>query len=490
MNRFIINQNHILMKLKTIVSYIAIGTLSAGIALAVSVLLVKNKPLVIQQPSDVSVGGLPVSNNGTVENFREAARKTVDAVVHVKTSFVSQGGVYYYDDPVYDFFFGPQYRESEQRALGTGSGVLVSNDGYIVTNNHVIEKANRIDIVLNDRRTYPAQIIGVDQTTDLALLKIDAHDLSFLNYGNSDGLEVGDWVIAVGNPFNLTSTVTAGIVSAKARNINILSNKYSIEAFIQTDAAVNPGNSGGALVNPSGELVGINTAIASNNGSFTGYSFAIPSNIVKKIVADILEFGHVQRAYLGINAVQMDASVAKQLNIDMTNGVYISKVLDNGAAKEAGLQDGDIIVTFEQRPINTYPQLQEQISKYRPGDVVRIGVIRSKRTIEIAVTLKNKFGRTDVVKNEQAQLWGATFTELTSSELMKLGVRNGVKIASLQEGRFKAASIRQGFVITAINRQAVTAPDDVLTIVNNVVGSLYVEGMYQNGMSAAYIVNN
>lgn len=477
------------MNLKKLVSYLAIGTLSAGIALAVSMLF-SNKSVVIQQTTEPALSGLPVSASGTVEDFREASRKTVDAVVHVKTSFVSQAGVYYYDDPVYDFFFGPQYRQPEQRQLGTGSGVLVSNDGYIVTNNHVIEKANRIDIVLNDRRTYQAQIVGVDQTTDLALLKIDAKDLSFLNYGNSDALEVGDWVIAVGNPFNLTSTVTAGIVSAKARNINILSNKYSIEAFIQTDAAVNPGNSGGALVNPSGELVGINTAIASNNGSFTGYSFAIPSNIVKKIVSDILEFGHVQRAYLGINAVQMDANVAKQLNTNQTNGVYISKVLDNGAAKEAGIKDGDVIVSFEQHPINTYPQLQEQISKYRPGDKVHLGLRRGSDVVDVAVVLKNKYGKTDIIKNEQSQLWGATFGELSSSELMTLGVRNGVKIVELHDGRFKNANIRQGFIITSINRQAISAPDDIINIVNNVVGSLYVEGLYPNGMSAAYIINN
>ncbi len=321
-------------------------------------------------------------------DFTEAAEKSVHAVVHIKTKFTEE----YYSNPIYDFFFGVPSRRYEQVVpLSSGSGVIVSPNGYIVTNFHVIRNADIIEVTLNDKRKYKAQVVGVDKMTDLALLKIDAKDLPFLEYGDSDKLKVGEWVLAVGNPFNLTSTVTAGIVSAKARSLSVMS-RYGIEAYIQTDAAVNPGNSGGALVNTKGQLVGINAAIASNTGSYTGYSFAIPVNIVKKVVADLIKYGKVQRAFIGASIVDLNADIAKYLGIKETEGVYIYDLNPRGAAYEAGMQKGDIITKINNTDIKSLPQLQEQLAKYRPGDIVTFTVLRDGKTLTFEVKLKNVYG--------------------------------------------------------------------------------------------------
>ena len=316
-------------------------------------------------------------------DFTQAAERSVEAVVHVKTKYYRQQ----YVDPFYHFFFGRPQQSQQPSAMASGSGVILSNDGYIVTNNHVIEDANEIEVVLNDKRTFTAKLIGTDPNTDLALLKIEATDLPTIEIGNSDDLRVGEWVLAVGNPFNLTSTVTAGIVSAKARSINILNSDMKIESFIQTDAAVNPGNSGGALVNTRGQLVGINTAIASQTGSYAGYAFAIPTAIMQKVVADLRQFGTVQRALLGIRMLDITQQVKDQLSLESMEGVYVGEVISGSAADKAGMKAGDVIVQVDGRPINASSQLQEQIGRKNPGDQIIILVRRGHRSVSLQVTL-------------------------------------------------------------------------------------------------------
>lgn len=316
-------------------------------------------------------------------DFTEAAERSVEAVVHVKTKYYQQQ----YVDPFYQFFFGRPQQSQQPSAMASGSGVILSDDGYIVTNNHVIEGAHDIEVVLNDKRTFPAQLIGRDPNTDLALLKIEAKGLPVISIGNSDDLKVGEWVLAVGNPFNLTSTVTAGIVSAKARSINILQADMKIESFIQTDAAVNPGNSGGALVNTKGELVGINTAIASQTGSYAGYAFAIPTAIMQKVVGDLRQFGSVQRALLGIRMMDINQEVKDHFGLDSMEGVYVAEVVGGTAADKAGMKSGDVIVQVDGRSINSSNQLQEQIGRKNPGDQIVVLVRRGNRSITLEVTL-------------------------------------------------------------------------------------------------------
>lgn len=424
---------------------------------------------------------LNTSNNENL-NFVLAAEKSIHSVVHVKTQYNQQMA----SGSIYDFFFGPGYYSNPSPVQGSGSGVIISEDGYIVTNNHVVEKADYIEVVLNDKRTYTAKMIGSDPTTDIALLKIEDINLPFISYGNSDNIQVGEWVMAVGNPFNLTSTVTAGIVSAKARNINILSKQFAIESFIQTDAAVNPGNSGGALVNTKGELVGINTAIASNTGSFTGYSFAIPVNIVKKIIADIIEFGEVQRAYLGVSIADIDGKLAEQKGIKKIEGVYVASLNNDGAASNAGLEQGDIILKVGDIEVNTVSALQEQISKYRPGDKVNLTIKRNGNLKQFVLTLRNKHGNTNIVKTEMVSVLGAKFEELNFEEKQKLRLKNGIKISELGSGKLRAAGIKEGFIITSINRKQIFNLQDVESLLVNTKGGVLIEGIYPNGMVAYY----
>ncbi|MBO7259592.1 MAG: trypsin-like peptidase domain-containing protein, partial [Paludibacteraceae bacterium] len=305
-------------------------------------------------------------------------------------------------DPFLEFFFGlPHYQERPQpQQQGFGSGVIISNDGYIVTNNHVIDRADMIQVVLNDKRTYTAQLVGTDPTTDIALLKIEADSLPTITFGDSDMLKVGEWVLAVGNPFNLTSTVTAGIVSAKARNINILNAAMKIESFIQTDAAVNPGNSGGALVNIQGRLVGINTAIASETGSYAGYAFAVPTSIVQKVVEDLKQHGTVQRAILGVQIADITDRLAKDRNIHTLAGAYVNSVMELSAAHMAGITEGDIITHVNNSPIKTVAELQEQIGRHRPGDEITITLLRNNTSITLPVTLQNRQGTTEILTKD------------------------------------------------------------------------------------------
>ena len=321
-------------------------------------------------------------------DFTKAAEMSVGAVVHVKTKY-NVYGKQQYVDPFYQFFFGRPQQQPQAQAQATGSGVILSQDGYIVTNNHVIQQANEIEVVLNDKRSFPAQLIGTDPNTDIALLKIEATGLPTLAMGNSDDLKVGEWVLAVGNPFNLTSTVTAGIVSAKARNINILDAEMKIESFIQTDAAVNPGNSGGALVNTRGELVGINTAIASQTGSYAGYAFAVPTSIVQKVVADLRQYGSVQRALLGIRMLDITSEVQQYYGLKSLEGVYIAEVVDGSAAEKGGVIDGDVIVAMDGASVNSSSELQEKIARKNPGDEVTLTVKRDGKRLDLRVKLTN-----------------------------------------------------------------------------------------------------
>ncbi|MBI4645411.1 MAG: trypsin-like peptidase domain-containing protein, partial [Bacteroidia bacterium] len=421
-------------------------------------------------------------NQAPAFDFTIAASKSVNAVVHVKTQYDQPG----YSNPIYDFFFGDIYQYTPpQRIINSGSGVIISANGYIVTNNHVVASSEYIEVVLNDKRSFKAEIIGTDPKTDIALLKIEADNLPFLVYGDSDALQVGEWVLAAGNPFNLTSTVTAGIVSAKARNLNILS-KFAIESFIQTDAAVNPGNSGGALVNTNGELVGINTAIASNTGSFTGYSFAIPVNIVKKIVSDIIEFGEVQRAYLGVYPVDIDAVLASKLGINKIEGVYIEGISENGAAADGGIKAGDIITQIGNVQVNNVSELQEQISRYRPGDKINVNILRESNKQESIITLKNRYGGTNIYKSGEMQIMGAKLGVISNEEKRKLHINNGLKIIELNDGKLKEVGIKKGFIITRVNRELVFNSEELEIILENAKGGILIEGIYPNGMTAYY----
>ena len=322
------------------------------------------------------------SNNDNV-NFEYAAEISVKAVVHIKSKYL-EDEIYRYYDP----FFGNRYFNNPREKVASGSGVIISENGYIITNMHVINDAKEIEVVLNDKRTFSAEILGTDPNSDLALLKINGKKLPYLKFANSNDLKIGQWVLAVGNPFNLSSTVTAGIISAKSREINIL-NDGGIEAFIQTDAAINPGNSGGALVNTDGDLIGINTAIHSNTGSYTGYGFAIPSNMVKKIIKDLQEFGEVKRAYIGIHILDLNAEIASELELDDANGVFIAKVLKNSAAEKVGIKSYDVITKINNRRINTVSQLNEIIIQFDPGDQIICTVLRDGEELDFNLSLQN-----------------------------------------------------------------------------------------------------
>jgi len=426
-------------------------------------------------------------------DFIKASEISLPAVVHVKTESAPQRNQMYYYDPFRNFMWGQPQQQAPQ--MGSGSGVIISGDGYIVTNNHVIKGADKVEVTLYDKRTYAAKVIGRDPATDIALLKIDAKNLPYLLYGNSDDVKVGEWVLAVGNPFNLTSTVTAGIVSAKARNINVLDSDpsqdmFPVESFIQTDAAVNPGNSGGALVNTSGQLIGINSAIASNTGSYTGYSFAVPVNLAKKVVNDLVEFGKVQRAFLGISIRDIDSRLIdeKKLQGD-TKGIYVTGVSQGGGAGEAGVQEGDIILKVGEVYVNNVPELQEQIGHYRPGDKLAILVKRNGEEKVLPVTLRSKNGSISVAKagkNEVISILGATFESVSEQEMKRLGLNGGVKITSLDAGKLRSAGIKEGFIITAIDKRKVDSLDDVKETLDNKEGGVLIEGIYTNGMKAYY----
>lgn len=493
--------------------------LSAIIALVVSGLTIgfiyplvsKSKTIKIEHlnGTPASQAMFTLNNEGEIVplDFTEVAANVKNAVVHIRSTF--QGRVRedvpdYQEvpDPFRDFFdefFGPRMqRERTPRRggqppvrMGQGSGVIISKDGYVVTNNHVIANADDIEVTLANNTSYKATVIGTDPTTDLALVKIEGNnDFNTIPFYNSDDVKVGEWVLAVGNPFNLTSTVTAGIVSAKGRAINILQEQFAIESFIQTDAAINPGNSGGALVNLQGGLIGINTAIASPTGSYSGYGFAVPSDIVQKVVEDLMKYGAVQRGVLGVMIRTVDGNFAKQENLKVNNGIYVDSLLQGSAAGEAGIRPGDVIVSIEGKSVNTSPQLQEQIARRRPGDKVQITVNRDGKERTFDVILKSRSGSTDIVAKENIDVFrdlGADFETLSKDKAKQLGIDGGVKVKKLYPGKIrKTTQMREGFIITKVDGQKITSVEKLADALQNKQGGVMLEGIYENDTSPHY----
>jgi S1-C subfamily serine protease len=366
--------------------------------------------------------------------------------------------------------------------------VIISPDGYIITNNHVVENAIKIGVTLSNNSEYIADVVGTDPNTDLTLLKIDATDLNFVEFGNSDETRIGEWVLAVGNPFNLTSTVTAGIVSAKARSINILSGRvpYGIESFIQTDAAINPGNSGGALVNLKGELIGINTAIASPTGSFAGYSFAVPATLVSKVVNDLKEFGEVQRAVLGVGILDVnDPLVGEKLSVN--NGVYVSGVNPGSAAEEAGLLKGDIVIKIDETDISNVAELQELVARNRPGDEIKVTYLRNDKEFSVTAQLKNIMNSMEVVKAKTTVVIdGAEFQDVLPQELEELNIDGGAKIVNIEQGSWKDVGVKRGFIVTAIDKVSIENAADLIRLLKTKRGGILIEGVYEDGTKAYY----
>lgn len=420
-------------------------------------------------------------------DFTKAAEHTVHAVVHIQCEYAQQTS--FYED-----FFGFLIPQQRSRTYQTsGSGVIISNDGYIITNNHVVQDADNIQVVLNDKRKYKAKIIGNDPSADLAVIKIDAKDLPIIEFGDSDKTKIGQWVLAVGNPFNLTSTVTAGIISAKARDLNILGNKMNdnpLKSFIQTDAAVNPGNSGGALVDLEGKLIGINTAIASNTGSYAGYSFAIPSNIVRKITSDIMKYGITQIAHLGVNIAEIDSRLAENKGLKKIKGLYIASVSENGAAQKAGLKEADIILEINNREVNSNSELNEILSQSSPGDKIYIKYEKEGKEKTTECTLLNEIGSTSIIKPQEKNLFtslNAQLRELSLKEKKEFNISNGFVLEKVNNSAFARLGIRNGFIITSIDRNSNTTKDDLKQLSSR-KGQVIIEGFYPNNYRMFYYV--
>lgn len=414
-------------------------------------------------------------------DFVKAAQTATECVVYIKTvSGTSQQSYTWLD-----FFFNGDPRS--QRSIGSGSGVIFSKDGYIVTNNHVVEDADEIEVI-HSKRTYKAEIIGTDPSTDLALLKIKREDLPFIRIANSKEVNVGDWVLAVGNPFNLESTVTAGIVSAKGRNIHILEDQFPIESFIQTDAAINPGNSGGALVNIKGELVGINTAIISHTGSYAGYGFAVPSDIVVKVITDLKEYGEVQKAFIGAEVVDIDEEIYEALELKEYAGVVISHIDEDGTAEKAGLERGDIILKINGESIESKSNFDEQLSYRRPGDKITIEYRREGKTKNVDIQLTNIEGTTDVVKREifKAPSIGAELENVPKAERKKLDIEHGIRITKVSRGLIARLGLEEGFIVTSINNVDVTTPEEFVTILEQIQGRVIIRGISKKGVRKYY----
>ncbi len=402
----------------------------------------------------------------TPTNFISAASKSLPAVTSIRTITSTSGS-----DSV------------RRQSNSTGSGVIISSDGVIVTNYHVIENYEEIIVMLDDKREYKAKVLGTDTNTDLAILKIEAENLPFILLGNSDSLKVGEWVLAIGNPFRLNSTVTAGIVSAKARNINILESRIGIESFIQTDAAVNPGNSGGALVNTNGELLGINTAILSTSGKYEGFSFAIPSNLVSKVVYDIRQYGAVQRGWLGITISNIDDQKAEALRLSEVKGILVDMVNANTAAADAGLKNADVIIGVNGVQTNTTPEFLEQIARYRPGDEVKLAFIRSSKEMSTTAILRNQLNTTDFIavrKDKDLVDLGFELRDMDSNEKSRLA-KDGVIVVTIKESsKIDKTNMDPGFIITSINNKEVSNVDELIAELDKTTGRVYLEGYYEN----------
>lgn len=488
---------------KLVLTFLVIAVLSAAVGVGMySYLDNRNKASEADWSIFDQSGYHPVGYTMAAENidFTVAAEQSIHAVVHIKSvAKPTQRNQRQYIDP-FDFLFGfggqsPRYQQ--QPRVGFGSGVIISRDGYIVTNNHVIEGADELEVTTNEGEIYSAKLIGGDASSDIALLKIEGDDFPVIPFGNSDELKVGEWVLAVGNPFNLTSTVTAGIVSAKGRgDITGTSGRQGIQdrvqSYIQTDAAVNPGNSGGALVNTRGELVGVNTAIYSETGNFVGYSFAIPINMIKKVVTDLKQHGTVQRALLGVSV--SDLNVLKQSEPDtfdklkVKDGVYVAGFSTKSSAKKAGMAEGDVITAINGNKIKNYNELRAQLSLYNPGQKVNVEVNRYGESKTFSVELKNDQGTTEVIKAMRASdMLGATMAELSQKKREEFGINYGVEVTSLGDGKLKEAGIKKGFIILTLNRTRVSTPEEVESIADSVLKQeaddrgLFIRGCYDDG---------
>ena len=459
---------------------------------------------VFQQNPNTRMAALDATQMQPVD-LTKAAESSVNAVVHIKSTQESKTQTVTVRDPFYEFFgdmFGN--RGSQQRQVqtpervGFGSGVIISKDGYIVTNNHVIDKADIISVKLNDGREFKGRIIGTDPSTDLALVKIEGEDLPTIPVGDSDQLKIGEWVLAVGNPFNMTSTVTAGIVSAKARSLGVY-NK-GVESFIQTDAAINQGNSGGALVNARGELVGINSVLYSPTGSYSGYGFAIPTSIMTKVIADLKQYGTVQRAMLGISGrpldndgQTMDPELKKKAEeLGASEGVWVAEVVENGSASGI-LQEDDVIIGIEGKRVKNFAGLQEELAKHRPGDKVTVRILRDKKEKNVEIELKNEQGTTKVLKDADMEILGAAFRELPDEMKKQLRLSGGVEVTGVTEGKMKAAGVRKGFIILKANGQSVKTVEQLEEIMKEASRStepvLFLNGIFPSGKRKYYAVD-
>lgn len=444
-------------------------------------------------PAVGAVYTLDESGDAVPLDFTAVAERVTPTVVHITSSSTGRSAATA-NNP-FEEFFGPnsqfENRRSQPRPqVGTGSGVIISQDGYIVTNNHVIDKADDIQVVLSDNRNYKATVIGTDPSTDLALLKIEEKGLAYLPFVDSDKVKVGEWVMAVGNPFNLNSTVTAGIVSAKGRNINILREQSAIESFIQTDAAINPGNSGGALVNLNGGLIGINTAIASPTGTYAGYGFAVPAKLVSKVIEDLMTYGIVQRGYIGVMIRPVDGSLVNEKGLAVNQGIYVDSVLATGAAASAGIREGDVILEVDGITVNTPSELQEKVGRRRPGDEVNVKLNRFGEEESFDMILNNRDGNTNVVQklsNSVLKSLGASFREVDKNTAAKLDIAGGVQLESLSRGKLsQSTDIREGFIITHLDGERIDDVDDLLDQLEDKKGNVMLEGMYPNGMKRYY----
>ena len=487
--------------------------LSAGVAGVTASCMMQsqevNKPVAFEemfpQNPNYTLAALDAVNMQPVD-LTGAAERSVNAVVHIKSTQESKTETVTVRDPFYEFFGdmfgnrggGQQRQVQTPERVGFGSGVIISKDGYIVTNNHVIEKADIISVKLNDGREFKGRIIGTDPSTDLALVKIEGDDFPTIPVGDSDKLKIGEWVLAVGNPFNMTSTVTAGIVSAKARSLGVY-NK-GVESFIQTDAAINQGNSGGALVNARGELVGINSVLYSPTGSYSGYGFAIPTSIMTKVIADLKEYGAVQRAMLGISGRPVDndgqmmdeAMKKKAEELGATEGVWIAEVVENGSAF-GKLEVDDVIIGIDGKRVKNFASLQEELAKHRPGDKVTVKVLRDKKEKTIEVTLKNEQGTTKVVKDTGMEILGAAFRVLPQEIKRQLNLASGVEVTGVTDGKMKEAGVRKGFIILKANGQSIKTVEQLEEVVKSATRSsdqvLFLSGVFASGKRANYAVD-
>ncbi len=496
---------------KIILGSVALVAVSAGVSGLTAYALMpeeQNKTLafdeVFQPNPNTRLAALDATQMQPVD-LTGAAESSVHAVVHIKSTQESKTQTVRVRDPFYEFFgdmFGNRNGQQRQvqtpERVGFGSGVIISKDGYIVTNNHVIDKADVISVKLNDGREFKGRIIGTDPSTDLALVKIEGEDLPTIPVGDSDQLKIGEWVLAVGNPFNMASTVTAGIVSAKARSLGVYNN--GVESFIQTDAAINQGNSGGALVNARGELVGINSVLYSPTGAYSGYGFAIPTSIMTKVIADLKEYGTVQRAMLGIKGTPiddeqqlMDVKTKEQVKeLGASEGVWVREIVEGGSA--AGiLQENDVIVGIDGKRVKNFAGLQEALAQHRPGDKVKVKVIRNKQEKEVELLLKNEQGTTKVVKDTGMEILGAAFRELSDDVKRQLHLNSGVEVTGVTDGKMKEFGVRKGFIILKANGQTVKTVEQLEAIVKEATRStepvLFLNGIFPSGKRAYYAVD-